>query len=60
MGAITPFNVFDPNDKLIQNTVQKINLTLRTYTGGYLRFEMMVIWVEKSMANSNFMDVYLL
>ena len=39
MGAITPFNVFDPNDKLIQNTVQKINLTLRTYTGGYLRFE---------------------
>ncbi len=39
MGTITPFNVFDPNDKLIQNTVQKINLTLRTYTGGYLRFE---------------------
>lgn len=39
MGAITPFNVFEPNDKLIQNTVQKINLTLRTYTGGYLRFE---------------------
>ncbi|MFR2451215.1 MAG: hypothetical protein ACLS9A_07550 [Clostridia bacterium] len=24
MGAITPFNVFDPNDKLIQNTVQKL------------------------------------
>lgn len=39
MGTITPFNVFDPNDKIIQNTVQKINLTLRTYTGGYLRFE---------------------
>lgn len=39
MGAVTPFRVFDPNDKIIQNTVQKINLTLRTYTGGYLRFE---------------------
>lgn len=39
MGAITPFNVFDPTEKLIQNTIQKINLTLRTYTGGYLRFE---------------------
>lgn len=41
MGAVTPFRVFEPNDKIIQNTVQKINLTLRTYTGGYLRFEMM-------------------
>ncbi len=39
MGAVTPFRVFEPNDKIIQNTVQKINLTLRTYTGGYLRFE---------------------
>ncbi len=39
MGAVTPFRVFDPNDEIIKNTVQKINLTLRTYTGGYVRFE---------------------
>lgn len=39
MGAVTPFKVFSPNDKIIQNTVQKLNLTLRTYTSGYLRFE---------------------
>ena len=25
--------------KKINNTIEKINLTLRTYTGGYLRFE---------------------
>lgn len=39
MGAVTPFRVFNPNDEIVKNTVQKINLTLRTYTGGYLRFE---------------------
>ncbi len=39
IGAVTPFRVFNPNDEIVKNTVQKINLTLRTYTGGYLRFE---------------------
>ncbi len=39
LGAVTPFNVFKPKEKKIQNTVEKINLTLRTYTGGYQRFE---------------------
>ena len=28
-----------PKEKRIINTVEKINMTLRTYTGGYLRFE---------------------
>ena len=39
LGAIVPFNMLNANDKKVKNTVEKINLTLRTYTGGYLRFE---------------------
>lgn len=39
LGIVTPFNVFRPKEKKIQNTVEKINLTIRTYTGGYQRFE---------------------
>jgi len=39
LGAVVPFNVFTPKEKKIQNTVENINLTLRTYTGGYQRFE---------------------
>lgn len=39
IGAVTPFKMFSPKEKSILNTVEKINLTLRTYTGGYTRFE---------------------
>ncbi len=39
LGAVTPFNMFSKGEKKILNTVEKINLTLRTYTGGYRRFE---------------------
>lgn len=39
MGAIYPFDVFDVNEKIVKNTVDKINMTLRTYKDGYLRFE---------------------
>ncbi len=39
LGSVIPFNVFSPREKKIQNTVERINMTLRTYTGGYLRFE---------------------
>ena len=39
MGAIYPFELMGENKKKVLNTVEKINLTLRTYTGGYLRFE---------------------
>ena len=39
LGAIIPFNVFSPKEKKVQNTVERMNMTLRTYTGGYLRFE---------------------
>ncbi len=39
LGAVTPFNVFTSKEKKVQNTVERINLCLRTYTGGYQRFE---------------------
>ena len=39
LGTIYPFNVFSPKEKKIENTIERINMTLRTYTGGYLRFE---------------------
>ncbi len=39
LGTVYPFELLTPKEKKVQNTVEKINLTLRTYTGGYLRFE---------------------
>lgn len=39
LGIIVPFGIFSPKEKKVLNTIEKINLTLRTYTGGYLRFE---------------------
>ena len=39
VGAVTPFEVFKPKEKKVQNTIERINLSLRTYTGGYQRFE---------------------
>ena len=39
LGTVYPFNMFTAKEKKISNTVERINLTLRTYTGGYQRFE---------------------
>lgn len=39
IGTVTPFRVFEPKEKKILNTIERINMTLRTYTGGYLRYE---------------------
>lgn len=39
LGLVYPFKMFTPTEKKIENTVERINLTLRTYTGGYLRYE---------------------
>lgn len=39
LGTVVPFHLFGAKEKKVQNTVEKINMTLRTYTGGYLRFE---------------------
>jgi len=39
LGLVEPFKMFLPNEKKITNTIEHINMNLRTYTGGYLRFE---------------------
>lgn len=33
LGAISPFEMFLPKEKNIENTIERINMTLRTYTG---------------------------
>ena len=39
LGAVTPFKVFKPKEKKILNTIENLNMRIRTYTGGYQRFE---------------------
>lgn len=39
LGLVTPFKLFSPKEKKILNTIEKIDLSIRTYTGGYLRYE---------------------
>ena len=39
IGTVVPFKVFTPKEKKVQNTIEKIIMNLRTYTGGFQRFE---------------------
>ena len=39
LGAVYPFRVFTPKEKKVLNTIDNLNLTIRTYTGGYQRYE---------------------
>ena len=39
LGSVTPFNVFVPKEKRFLTTLERMNMTLRTYTGGYIRYE---------------------
>ena len=39
LGLVYPFDVLNIYEKSVKNTIEKINMTLRTYTGGILRFE---------------------
>jgi len=39
LGLVTPFKLFSPKEKKILNTIEKMDLSIRTYTGGYLRYE---------------------
>ena len=39
VGSVVPFKVFTPKEKKILNTIERINMSLRTYTGGFQRFE---------------------
>ncbi len=39
LGLVTPFKLFSPKEKKMLNTIEKMDLSIRTYTGGYLRYE---------------------
>lgn len=39
MGSVYPFEIFSADNKVVVNTVEKINMTLKTFKDGYLRFE---------------------
>lgn len=39
LGAVYPFKVYTAKEKKVLNTIENINLNIRTYTGGYQRYE---------------------
>ena len=39
LGAVVPFGMLKPTEKIVENTVQRMDMTIRTYTGGYVRYE---------------------
>ena len=39
LGLVTPFKLFSPKEKKVLNTIERMDLSIRTYTGGYLRYE---------------------
>jgi GH15 family glucan-1,4-alpha-glucosidase len=39
LGTVVPFKVFTPKEPKVKNTVEKLIMNLRTYTGGFQRFE---------------------
>lgn len=39
LGACVPFGLLEPDSREMFNTVEKMEMTIRTYTGGYLRYE---------------------
>ena len=39
LGPCVPFGMLDSNSREMSNTVQKMEMTIRTYTGGFLRYE---------------------
>ena len=39
LGLVTPFKLFSPKEKKVLNTLERMDLSIRTYTGGYLRYE---------------------
>ena len=39
LGMVVPFHMFDSKDKKVENTIETMEMTLRTYTGGFIRYE---------------------
>jgi len=39
LGAVVPFGMLKPTEKIVENTIERMDMTIRTYTGGYVRYE---------------------
>ena len=39
LGTLIPFSMFEIDNEKTKNMIEKINLLLRTFTGGYIRYE---------------------
>ena len=39
LGAVVPFGLLAPKEKKLLTTIERMNMTLRTYSGGYIRYE---------------------
>jgi GH15 family glucan-1,4-alpha-glucosidase len=39
LGAVVPFGMISHKEKKFLTTIERMNMTLRTYTGGYIRYE---------------------
>ena len=39
LGAVVPFGMLKTTEKIVENTIERIDMTIRTYTGGYVRYE---------------------
>ena len=39
LATAVPFKMLNANEEIVKNTKEKIDLKLRTYTGGYVRFD---------------------
>ena len=48
LGMIIPFYMINPKDRKVENTIETMEMTLRTYTGGFIRYE-----DDTYMANPN-------
>ena len=39
LGTVVPFELIAPKEKRLLTTIERMNMTLRTYSGGYIRYE---------------------
>lgn len=39
LGTVVPFGLLTPKEKRLLTTIERMNMTLRTYSGGYIRYE---------------------
>lgn len=60
LGPCIPFGMLEADSREMINTVQKMEMTIRTYTGGFMRYENDTYVGRKSLGNINIMDSFIL